>query len=346
MRQASIYAVGVNCPLGNSAEATLKAYGENARNFLKARKGPIGADGMPITLSCAIPYNDLRNFELRLQRLFTGAFDDLTSAAPSYSHPVSLRLVTPRWLIGHDVGERLRDWIVESYPSWFRDVAMIADGDTLALYEIARALRDAADGQAPAIVVGALDSFMDAELLDILELDGRIYRKGRPHGLIPGEAAILILVGTEETAGDLPPLGDLLSVFNGFESEDLAAPKGIVGRGLAKPLRQAFETFVPDRFLIDMNGERWRSEELGFALSGARIPDRLLSGFETPLGNLGDCGAADSALLAALALRPGRERSPDTQSVEQADAVLSLIATSHREGPRCVAAIRGYAKEI
>jgi 3-oxoacyl-[acyl-carrier-protein] synthase-1 len=341
-----ILGVGLSCSLGKSFSQACNAYFANERNFVKSRKGPIGVDGAPMTLSCAIPFEDVRNFELRLQKLFAGAADDLTTiGVPA---PVPLRLVVPRWLANHDIGKRLRIWIGGTYPRLFSGVEMLTDGDTLALYEIVRGANEISGAQLPGLVIGAIDSFMDAELLDLLAMNGRIYARQTPHGLVPGEAAALFSIGKAD--GPNRPVGALKSLFTGFEREKVSSPQGIIGRGLAKPLRQAFETFAPDRFLADLNGERWRSEDLGFALSGALIPQPLVANFETPLGNTGDCGAANGMVLASFALASkllqanaadGQDSDPTDDSIR----VMSIVSTSHPDGPRCVAAIESYRKK-
>ena len=341
-----ILGVGLHCSLGKGFSHACDAYFANERNFVKSQKGPIGIDGVPMTLSCAIPFVDVRNFELRLQKLFAGAADDLT--AIGVPAPVPMRLVVPRWLANHDIGKRLRIWIGDTYPSLFSGVEMLTDGDTLALYEIVRGANEISGGQFPGLVIGAIDSFMDAELLDLLAMNGRIYARQTPYGLVPGEAAALLFIGKADSANR--PLGALKSLFTGFETEKLSAPQGIIGRGLAKPLRQAFETFAPDRFLTDLNGERWRSEDLGFALSGALIPERLVADFETPLGNTGDCGAANGMVLASFALTPkvSQATAAAGQNSDPSDDcrhVTSIVSTSHPDGPRCVAAIESYRKK-
>ncbi|NLS20105.1 hypothetical protein HGP16_26580 [Rhizobium sp. P40RR-XXII] len=342
-----ILGVGLHCPLGKGFANACDAYFANERNFTKSRKGPIGVDGMPMTLSCAIPFEDMRNFELRLQRLFAGAADDLV-VAETFG-PVPLRIVAPRWLVGHSIGKRLSLWISETYPHLFSDVEILIDGETLALYEIVRGTNEISTGQFPALIVGAIDSFMDAEFLDILAMNNRLYSRQTPHGLIPGEAAALLLIGSGD-AGAHPPVGALKSLFTGFETEKPSSPKGVVGRGLAKPLRQAFEAFVPDRFLADLNGERWRSEDLGFALSGALIPEPLVQDFEAPLGNTGDCGATNGMVMASFALASKTHLASDAGErdghlSDKRVPMRSIVSTSHPDGPRCVAVIESYRKK-
>ncbi|MGH7005183.1 MAG: hypothetical protein ACREIP_14665, partial [Alphaproteobacteria bacterium] len=193
-----------------------------------------------MTLACAIPFHELLDFELRLRKLFAEAAEDLSPGEADGAMP--LRLVVPRWLKGHAMEERLCAWIGETYAGLFGGVETVADGDTLALYELVRGLQETAEGHR--FTVGAIDSYMDAGLLDLLALNDRVLKRGTPHGLVPGEACVLVMLGTGE-AGTHPPLGSLRAVFNSFEPESLSAPQGIIGRGLARSLRQALDSFVP-----------------------------------------------------------------------------------------------------
>ncbi|MGV1770316.1 hypothetical protein ACQZ6B_09110 [Agrobacterium vitis] len=80
---AQVYSVGIRCPLGKSL-----------------------ADGASVTLSCVMPFEDVRNFERRLQRLFAGAVDDMIATLTITSGPVAIRIVVPRWQAKHKIGQR------------------------------------------------------------------------------------------------------------------------------------------------------------------------------------------------------------------------------------------------
>lgn len=333
---AGIMGIGINCPLGQGLAAVGRNYRDRERNFVKPAKGPVGLDGHPITLSCVMPYTKVRNFELRLQRLFAGAVEDLVASTP-IENAVTLRLVVPAWLASNRLADLFKLWLEETYSSCFSEVIFLADGDTIALYEVARGLQDIQQGRAPALAIGALDSFMDAELLDLLAINRRLHGKTTPHGLIPGEAAALFLLAPSQREGSRT-LGTLLSVFTGYEPENLYASRAVIGRGLAKPLRMAFDAYAPTRFLADLNGERWRSEDIGFALSGARVPDDLLGDFETPLGHTGDCGAVNSLILAAISL--GSDPRGEHAGDEGDFKAISIVSLAHWQGARFVAVIR------
>jgi 3-oxoacyl-[acyl-carrier-protein] synthase-1 len=342
---AHVYAVGLHCALGDNYSTASEAYRAKQNNFMKSSRGPVGMDGRPITLSSAFPFDRVRNFELRLQRLFSGAVADVLVRQSEWP-TMPLVLVVASWFKGHPMEARFCEWVVDTYPAVFNSVETVADGDTLGLVELVQGLQKIADGESEFVSVGALDSYMDAELLDLLALEGRLLSGFTPHGLVPGEACILLVLGHGTKLHPAVPLGSVRSVFTGFESEVVSKPAGVIGRGLAKPLRQAFDAFEPQRFLVDLNGERWRSEDVGFALSGARISDALSADFEVPLAITGDCGAANGLLLAAFALAPAETGAEDADNHQRdIGSGLAIVSTSHITGPRCVAVIQSYREK-
>lgn len=341
---AGIIAIGINCPLGRGLDTVGRAYKERQRDFSKSARGPLGPDGEPLVLSCVVPFDEIRNYELRLQRLFVGAASDFAVHSTALG-PVSLRLVLPAWLVLHKLSDQLRDWIRETYSALFQDIEFLAEGDTVALLEVAKALQQIEAGDARNLFVGALDSHMDAELLDLLTISGRLYHRANPHGMIPGEAAVLFLVGETSSQDNGFALGTIKAAFTGYEKENLYSPNGIIGRGMAKPLRRAFETYVPDRFLADLNGERWRSEDIGFALSGARVPDALMADLETPIGQTGDCGAANSLITATIALAPTFDEEPSAEATDIKPPSLSIISNASWQGPRLVTVLESFNRQ-
>jgi 3-oxoacyl-[acyl-carrier-protein] synthase-1 len=180
--------------------------------------------------------------------------------------------------------------------------------------------------------VCSVDSYIHPDLLTKLATEERILDGENPYGLVPGEAASAILVGHGGFMRGVPPLGQILRMTEATEPEELRSLKGIIGRGLASCFR--FDEAVPvSRLIADLNGERYRAEELGFAATSA--PRRMANLFddpETPAANFGDIGAATGGAYAALALTPPprwRVRPVDTMGRE-----IAVISTSSRTGLR------------
>ena len=229
----------------------------------------VGVDGQPVTVCAAVPYR-MEGYADRLARLFTVALLDLR-AAPGLPR-AALHLVLPTWMQGHPELGHMEDALAKA-------VAVAGAGEEWrprlrfgdaaeALSVVGHAAAAVANNETDAVIVGAADSLVHPAVLDRLALENRVLCRNNPNGAVPGEAACLVHLAA---AGAGPrPLGDMLAAFRGREPEDVREPAAVVGRGLAAAFRQAGE-YAPaaDRLLSDMNSERWRAEEFGFAVSGA-----------------------------------------------------------------------------
>ncbi|QND51896.1 hypothetical protein HB779_08255 [Phyllobacterium sp. 628] len=337
---AGIRALGVCCPLGMSFKETAESYRQGERNFVKS-SDVIGPDGLPVRIACVFAFGKPRNFELRLQRLFEAAVDDLKSQLPENAERADLRLLVPDWFMENPLREPLQSWILEQFGNWFATVTFLSGKETVFLVELALALQSVNDGNCNSCFVGALDSLMHAEFIDILALQDRLLTKDNPHGVIPGEGAVIAYV-TPGEQGINGNLGTVLAAYRGFEEENFRQPQGILGRGLAKPLTLALRDWQPDRFMVNLNGERWRSEDLSFALSASpSLPDHLAGDFETPPLYCGECGVVTDAIMTALSLVPPPDMSEDLSS----KSVITHIAISQRSGLRCVGVTERYVGE-
>jgi hypothetical protein len=82
--------------------------------------------------------------------------------------------------------------------------------------------------------------------------------------------------------------------------------------------------------LVDLNGERWRSEEIAMALARSTdIPWALKADFETPAVQTGFCGVAMPGVMLACALAAKPVASP-------AISQRCLVSTSSIDGARDV----------
>lgn len=242
-----------------------------------------------------------------------------------------------RLVVGNEIPDRfpldrLGDELLTRWVGAVSSIEVVSGGPAEAFSELGFAAKAVLDGATEVLLVGALESRINPFVLDSLTLDERLFLRGNPWGCIPGEACVLVLVGRADPKS--PALGDVLAIFRGQEDADLAAPRDIIGRGLARAFELASEFQAPYRVIMDLNGERWRAEELGFAVAcvagmgaGARIA-QLAADPEAPTLQLGDCGTAMGLLLPALAL------AEPPQSVSSGP--IALVSVSSRGGLRAV----------
>ncbi|MER0240060.1 hypothetical protein [Fulvimarina sp. MAC8] len=339
-----IFGVGLCCSLGQSFETASAAYRAGEREFVKTDK-LVGPDGLPLRTAPVFSVHEIHNYEERLKRLFATAFADLGKQVPIGGMPSPLRLLVPGWLTGNPILERFVTWIAETYGSHIASVKLVSSRDAMATVELARSLVELHASQTRAGYFAAIDSFMHAELLDSLALNDRLLTREQPHGVIPSEAAVVFFLASDPSAaGGAAPLGRVVSARPGRETDAIRRPTGLLGRHLAKGVAAALADGAPDRLMIDLNGERWRSEEWAVVFAAAPVlPDHMEADFETPPLTLGYCGAATGAVMAALALTDappprGLDRAA-TDSPPKVATTLTLISTSQFDGPRAVALI-------
>lgn len=138
------------------------------------------------------------------------------------------------------------------------------------------------------------------------------------------------------------PLAALQACFSAREDQDLRRPDGLLGQPLAGLVGRMLDVgHIPQRLLSDLNGERWRSEEIAVVLArhANRLPDELPNRIEAPASQLGYCGAAMSGILLALACAPNS--GPDAAAGKQERA---LILVSQYGGLRVAAMIQPHER--
>ena len=330
---AVVLAAGLCCSLGSTRAEAAAAYRQGDRLFQRDEK-LVGPDGLPLRTAPVFPLPSLQNLELRLQRLFDAACADLASQGGDTFAPVPMQLVVPTWLVGTPLAERLRDKLAHDWARVASDIEFISSAEA----SIIGMVGDATSATAAVRLVGALDTFINAELLDALAMNDRLLTRSQPHGVVPSEAAVIFRVGRRDKEGMTLPIGRVITVAETREENDVRRPQGILGRALADAFVTALDGARIDRLMIDLNGERWRSEEISFVFSAVdTIPDGMDADFETPPLNTGFCGIATGGVLLALALTAS-EHSDDTPL-----GAVTLISSSQFDGLRVVATVERSA---
>lgn len=180
---------------------------------------------------------------------------------------------------------------------------------------VAIALREAANliagGQAPCVIVAAVDSLIQHELKDYYLSKRRLLTPNNSNGFSLGEAASAVLV---------VPLGvytgDELHVRGlglAHETATVESNQPLRAEGLTRAIREAFDdaavTIQDLQYRIsDLNGEHYKFKEMTLAmLRFERKPKPRLFDLWHPIEYFGDVGAAIGPILLALALHAGRK---------------------------------------
>jgi len=194
-------------------------------------------------------------------------------------------------------------------------------------------------GRADVVLAGAVDSYLSRDTLEWLDDHELLHSKNNNYGFCPGEAAGFVLIARREVARHLrvAPLATLVSVGTGFEANQINTEDICLGAGLSAAFRDATAHLSAhekiDRIICDMNGERYRGNEYGFAV--LKCPDQFRSApdFEAPAECWGDVGAASGLLHVSLVI--------EASARAYAKGPTSMIWASSSTGLRAAAILRG-----
>jgi 3-oxoacyl-[acyl-carrier-protein] synthase-1 len=152
------------------------------------------------------------------------------------------------------------------------------------------------EDRAEAVLIGGAESYLDADTLEWLDDQERLHSESNIYGFCPGEGAAFVLLAKrgEDASMKIAATG-LGREANLIGTEDIC-----LGEGLGAAFAALGDGPV-DRILCDMNGERYRGNEYGFAVLRSHALFRDAADFEAPADCWGDLGAASGPLFACLA---------------------------------------------
>jgi 3-oxoacyl-[acyl-carrier-protein] synthase-1 len=187
-------------------------------------------------------------------------------------------------------------------------VTLAGRGHAGALRATSAAVDRLRQGRDLCVVVGA-DSYADADTIDWLDKNRQLAGEDVRSGFIPGEAAgaIVVTTGTARRSLRLASLAEVRGVGTALESRLIKSKADVVGEGLYTAIAAATrELTLPDEAIddvySDINGERYRTDEWGFAVLRLGRAIRQ-SGYHAPSTSWGDVGAASGTLGCVLAAR-------------------------------------------
>jgi 3-oxoacyl-[acyl-carrier-protein] synthase-1 len=163
-------------------------------------------------------------------------------------------------------------------------------------------------GQADLVVVGGVDSYLEADTLDWLVSKRRLAAEGVRAGFHPGEAAGALVLASADSARrlGLAPQAMIRGAHSCMESRSLLSETEVLGEGLAAAITTAGAALrLPeervDAIYCDINGERYRSDEWALTVLRAQHVFRGPA-YQAPAECWGDVGAASGALGCVLAI--------------------------------------------
>ncbi|TPM27842.1 beta-ketoacyl synthase [Mesorhizobium sp. B2-2-2] len=208
-------------------------------------------------------------------------------------------------------------------------------GGMLAIHHGCKLLRE---DKAQFCLAGGVDTYLEPETLEWLDDQEQLHSDENTYGFCPGEGAGFCLMTRLQTARDfvIKPLLEVVCTSVASEENRIKTQTVCLGEGLSTAFQLLFDD-APidpvDRIICDMNGERYRGNEYGFAVlrNPARFKDA--ADFETPADCWGDVGAASGPLFVSLVAEAdarGYSKGP-----------LSLIWASSENGTRAAVLLGG-----
>jgi len=184
-------------------------------------------------------------------------------------------------------------------------------GGLLALEDASKRLRS---GAVELCLVAGVDSWLDDDALEALDVAEQLKSEKNLWGFIPGEAAGAFVVATRRAAERLrlEIFGTVTGIGRAREENLIHTDTVCVGRGLSEAILQALQPLERggekvDQAYCDFNGQPYRSHEFGYAVP--RVTRRFVDStdFEAPADCWGDVRAATGPLLLMLAAVSGRK---------------------------------------
>lgn len=170
------------------------------------------------------------------------------------------------------------------------------------------------NGEAEFCIAGGVDSCFDPARISLLESKNRLKTPDNSFGFIPGEAAGFVLVTTIQKAKHykLPILADIVAISTTNEENTIDKDTVCTGEGLTKAMDEVLQHISPEyqvnQIFCDLNGERYRSDEYGFAYLKNRKYFNSPDDFIAPSNHWGDIGAATAPNLINLAIEAGQKK--------------------------------------
>ena len=183
-------------------------------------------------------------------------------------------------------------------------------GHAAAFEGLGKALASIASDKCDLCLVVAGESYLEPDTLLWLDSHKRVMATDARSAFAPGEGAACIALGSDEARVRLgiPSLGVLRAASTAQEPNGFASGKDNLGRGLSEAIAKATANLPDDGERIrdiycDLNGERHRVEEWGFAALRTQRAFEDVSRYTTGSSAWGELGPASGALSVVLAVQ-------------------------------------------
>ncbi len=334
---SSIIALGAVTPVGGNAAMSAASVRAGICRFAE-HPYMVDATGRPMVVSAARISPELRGTERYLALLLPALEEALEPAEDRV--PLILGVPPPRPGRPEDLEERLVSALRGSRLGLrLSRIEVLPYGHASGLMALEAAREKLREGVSNFVLIGGVDSYLEAETLEWLESTEQLKSERHRWGFVPGEAASSCLLSSARRSnrtGRPPPLAQVLAVATREEPNRIKTDTVCVGEGLARALGSVLQEYGPetriDQIIGDLNSERYRSAEYGFA--SIRVRDSLgnAARIKAPADCWGDVGAASGPLFLCMAVASARRG--------YAPGPLALVWASSECGKRSAALLR------
>jgi 3-oxoacyl-[acyl-carrier-protein] synthase-1 len=247
----------------------------------------------------------------RMSRMLLAAIDeavpqDSIGATP---FPCLIGLPEPRTGLPASLAQSVGSAVTGTFSFAQSQGQLFSQGHASALIALQTAAHKIASGEVEVCLVAGVDSYLDVETLEWMDEAGTLLSSSNRNGFAPGEGAGACLLASRRYVDrqGLPILARIAAAATGFESETLHGDGVCIGAGLSATLKSITQRLhLPEQAIsktyCDLNGQRYRSEEMVYTL--LRVQEAFVDAhdFECPADCWGDMGAASGPLFLSLAI--------------------------------------------
>ena len=309
-----IVAVGARTPLGLTAESSIAAV---RAGISQVSEHPfiIDKQAKPLKMAQDSQLDPALMGTERMIKMLTTALEEIgQKLAPIQSAfrsiPLLLALPEPRpgWTM--EQAQRVRESLGRmSFPIAFQPIVLFPNGHAGGIMALEAASVSIRSGESALCVIAGVESYLDLKTLEWLDENRQLATSYNRGAFIPGEGAGAFAIASDAFVRRyrLDSLAVIRGIGTAMEAKRIKTDTVCLGEGLTESIRKAVTSLrlpqeAVDGIICDINGERYRSEEWGFAL--LRLPDALIdpTGYDLPASCWGEMGAASGPLFITIAV--------------------------------------------
>lgn len=318
MADVSVVGIGAKTPLGASAMATTLAW-RAAVSSIKRHPIYLDSRGELVSVSRDPDLSPILEWRHRIVALAQAAAAEALSAlepeGPATGARLDVHFAMPEPRPGivteveRDLAAAMKDVVAPYFP--LGAVRFSWQGHAAGLLLVQHALEKIRAGELRHVLLVGADSFVCPETLEWLDDNKQLKREGRTSGFPPGEAAAALLLAQGGALGrNAVSLPRVVACGSAREANRIKTDTVCTGEALTQAIRAALQPLVERQERVahsfcDLNGERYRNEELMYAIARVTRSFTNAMGYATPADCLGDVGAASGLLYLAMAAVAG-----------------------------------------